>query len=314
MIDDDDINYDFFEDDFVRELDSWFTADIKCCENCYEDFEANWPMSLDRMTDANSIEVVNFYEGSRLRDMYTKKQYLDNLYRVQCPRCGCSLESNFWAFEFDFDDFEDLEWDFHSLKNDIRETPFLVLKNDLANQTYNLLEKLAKSIISEFINVKLFRGRTLTSGNPENSDFLAPPKVITNEGRYNHLGVPVIYAADSKKTCFNELRKPENHLYIAEFEIKENLKLLDLTNIEEYEESDLLKAIIVSSVISSKADDNSKHKPEYYFTRFISDCCKYLKFDGIIYPSVQIGIGVNFVLFNTGLLKEKNIIKIEKYG
>ena len=43
----DDINYDFFEDDFIRELDSWFTADIKCCNNCYEDFLESWPISLD---------------------------------------------------------------------------------------------------------------------------------------------------------------------------------------------------------------------------------------------------------------------------
>src|SRR5690554_6288856 len=104
MIDDDDINYDFFEDDFVRELDSWYTADIKCCHHCYEGFVENWPMSLDRITGANCIEVVNFYEGSRLREMYTKKQYLDNIYRVKCPRCGFGLESIFWAFEFDFED------------------------------------------------------------------------------------------------------------------------------------------------------------------------------------------------------------------
>tara|TARA_R110002051_G_C8702195_1_gene494519 strand:- start:191 stop:1144 length:954 start_codon:yes stop_codon:yes gene_type:complete len=309
----DDINYDFFEDDFIAELDSWYSADIKCCNRCYIDFKANWPMSLDRITDAYSIDVESFYDGSRLRDMYTEKQYLDNIYRVKCPRCGNGLENYFWAFEFDFEDFEDLEWGFHSLKNDIKETPFLVLKNDLANQTYNLLEKISKSTTSELIEIKLFRGRILTSEKPKKIDFLAPPKTITNEGRYNHLGVPVIYAANNDETCFNELRKPDKNLYIAEFEIKENLKLINLNNIEDYEESELLSAIVISSVISSKADDNSKHKPEYYFTRFISDCCKYLKFDGIIYPSVQIGIGENFVFFNTNILKEENIIKIGKY-
>ena len=144
-------------------------------------------------------------------------------------------------------------------------------------------------------------------------DFLAPPKSITNEGRYNHLGLPVIYASDNCKTCFNELRKPEQNFYIAEFEIKKNLRLLNLNNIENYKESDLLKAIVISSVVSSKAVDDSKYKPEYYFTRFISDCCKYLKFDGIVYPSVQIGIGENYVFFNTEILKEENIIRIEKY-
>lgn len=317
MTEDDDINYDFFEDDFVSALDSWFSADIKCCENCYEDFLANWPLSNDKVEGAYRINAETFYEGSKLNRTYTKKQYLDNIYRVECPRCGCSLESNFWAFEFEFDDFENLEWDFNSLKDDIRETPFLVLKNNLANKTYNLLEKLAKSITSELINLKLYRGRILVSDNPKKSDFLSPPKNVTNEGRYNHLGVPIIYAANSNKTCYNELRKPNEHLYIAEFQIKEHLKMLNLNNIEDYEDYEdfeLLKAIVISSVISSKADDNSKHKPEYYFTRFISDCCKYLKFDGIIYPSVQIGVGENYIFFNTDLVTEKRIAKIEKYN
>tara|TARA_R110000868_G_C10833033_1_gene759523 strand:+ start:104 stop:850 length:747 start_codon:yes stop_codon:yes gene_type:complete len=247
-----------------------------------------------------------------LRNIYTKKQYLDNLYRVKCPRCGFSLDSIFWAFEFDFEDFEDLEWHFHSLKKDIQETPFLVLKNDLANQTFRLLENISQSVSMKTIDIKLFRGRTLTD-EIEVSKLLAPPKSKTNEGRYNHLGVPVIYASTNKKTCYYELRKPEKNLYIAEFHIKENLKLLDLINLEEYKDSELLKAIVISSVVSSKANDNTKYKPEYYFTRFISDCCKYLKFDGIIYPSVQIGFGENYVLFNTDLLKEESIIKIEEY-
>lgn len=310
---DDNSNIEFFEEAFDRELESWFTADIKCCNRCYEDFIENWPMAFDS-NDDHSMDVEAFYSGSRLREMYTKNQYFDNLDRIKCPRCGSGLESTFWAFEFCFDDFEDLEWDFRSLKDDIRETPFLVLKNDLANQTYNLLEKLSKSINSKLIVDQLFRGRILTSDKPNKSDFLAPPKTITNEGRYNHLGVPVIYAANSNKTCFNELRKPENHFYVAEFQIQETLKLLDLTNIDDFDESELLTAIVISSVISSKADDNSKYKPEYYFTRFISDCCKYLKFDGIIYPSVQIGIGKNYVFFKTDLLNEKDIINVEKYN
>jgi RES domain-containing protein len=309
----DDDEYYLFEDIFIGELDSWYSSDIKCCNRCYEDFKANWPMSLDRINDAFSIDVESFYDGSRLKDLYTEKEYLDNIYRVKCPRCGSGLENYFWAFEFNFEDFEDLEWDFHSLKNDIKETPFLVLKNDLAKKTYDLLEKISISATPELIELKLFRGRILSSDKPKKADFLAPPKMITNEGRYNHLGVPVIYAANNNETCFNELRKPEKHLYIAEFGIKENLKLLNLNNIEDYDESELLQAIVISSVISSKADDNSKHKPEYYFTRFIADCCKYLKFDGIIYPSVQIGIGKNFVFFNTKIIKEENITKVEKY-
>lgn len=310
----DEINYDFFEDEFFGELDKWFTADIKCCSNCYDDFIKNWPITFEKITDAYDIEVTYFYENSRMNQLYSKEQYLNNLYRIECPRCLQSLKDIFWVFEFDFENFDELENDFNLLKESIRETPFLVLKNSLASKTFEILEDLSKSKDKFTIQNTLFRGRVISNKKVKKKDFLSPPKSITNEGRYNHLGIPVIYAADNKITCFNELRQPEQDLHIAEFSINKELRLLNLNDIDFAEGTDLLKAIVLSSLTSSKTDDSSKYKPEYYFTRFISDCCKFLKFDGIIYPSVQIGHGENYMLFDTDILCTKDIIKIERYS
>lgn len=310
----DELNLSFFVDDFIAELDSWFTADIKCCDECYDDFIRNWPLVEARGKEFYSIDVESFYEGSRLRDVYSKKQFLDNVHLVKCPRCGSSIKSNFWPFEFEFDDYNSLESEFESLKIFIKETPFIVLKNELANRTYSLIEKqlrITKKIAFDF---PLFRGRILNSSIVEKKDFLAPPKMYTNEGRYNHLGVPVIYAANKEITCYNELRKPKENLFIAEFKVNKELRLLNLNEIDDYEnEGDLLKAIVLSSIASSKTEDDAKYKPEYYFTRFISDCCKFLGFDGIIYPSVQVGIGENFVLFDTNIINEGDILKFNIY-
>ena len=270
-----------FEDIFISELDSDGFGDIKCCNHCSEEFKENWPMSIDRISDLYRIEIDGFYENSRLSSIYSEDEFYYNLTNLKCPRCSNNLENYFWAFEFDFDSFEDLELEFQSLKNDINETPFLVLKNNLANKVYQLLEKLSKSIKSETIEIQLFRGRILDTDIIRKTEFLAPPKKHTDEGRYNHFGIPVIYAANNEKTCFNELRKPKENLFIAEFKINKNLKLLNLNDINKHSENELLEAIVMSSVISSKTEDNSKHKPEYYFSRFISDCCKYLNFDGI---------------------------------
>lgn len=306
--------YDYFEDEFFSELDRYFTADIKCCSNCYDDFTKDWPMTFDKITDSYDIDVIYFYENSRMSQLYSKEQYLNNLYRVECPRCLESLKDTFWVFEFDFEDFEELENDFHLLKEDIKETPFLVLKNSLASKTFKILADLSNSVGKMNIQNTFFRGRVIKNKEVEKKDFLSPAKSITNEGRYNHMGIPVIYAANNEITCFNELRQPEQDLYIAEFSINNELRLLNLNEIDFVEETDLLKAIVLSSLTSAKTNDSSKYKPEYYFTRFISDCCKYLKFDGIIYPSVQIGQGENYMFFDTNILTISNIIKIERYN
>ena len=313
----DDKDFTFFEDDFMAELDSWFTADIKCCNECYDDFIQNWPLAIDRLPDSYSIDTKTFYDGSRLKDLYTEKEYVENLQNVKCPRCGTGISGVFWVFEFNFDNFDEIEFDFLLLKQDIKETPFIVLKNELASQTFELIEKISKKIKPIDLNISLYRGRVLDKTPINKSDLLPPPSNFTNEGRYNHLGIPVLYAANKEVTCFNELRKPNQNLHLAEFKIQKQLKLLDLTSAEEFDDFDeqnLLKAIILSSVASAKAEDGSKYKPEYYFTRFISDCCKYLKLDGIIYPSVHIGQGCNYVFFETKLINENNIQIIKKYN
>ncbi|PKP01947.1 MAG: hypothetical protein CVU11_13550 [Bacteroidetes bacterium HGW-Bacteroidetes-6] len=310
-------DFTFFEDDFIAELDSWYSADIKCCNECYEDFIQNWPLAIDRLPDSYSIDTNAFYHGSRLRNLYTEQEYNENLHNVKCPRCGAGIYGVFWVFEFDFDNFDEIEFDFHLLKQDIKETPFIVLENKLASQTFELIEKISKNINLIDLDLSLYRGRILDKTDINKSDLLPPPPNFTNEGRYNHIGIPVLYAADKEITCFNELRKPIQNLHLAEFKIQKQLKLLDLTSVEEFDsidENNLLKAIVLSSVASAKAEDGSKYKPEYYFTRFISDCCKYLKFDGIIYPSVQIGEGNNYVFFETTLLNEYNIQIIKKYN
>lgn len=32
-----------FDELFYRDLESWFSSDIACCDNCYDDFLENWP-------------------------------------------------------------------------------------------------------------------------------------------------------------------------------------------------------------------------------------------------------------------------------
>ena len=304
-----------FKEMFEDDLDSWFTADIKCCDECYQDFVNQWP-NVRLRAGCYPIETDFFYEGAkRLRHFYSKEEYLEGIGQLSCPRCGASLRDNYiYPYEFEFDPPEDFEDKAYELKSIIEETPFIVLKFNLASETFSLIEDFfSKSQSTKITNV-LYRGRKIEGRRPIKKDFLAPPKDKTSDGRYNHLGIPVIYAANSAITCYNELRKPKVQIWISEFLITKKLKLLDLTDIDDYTtKGNLLQAIVWSSLATAKTKSNDWHKPEYYFTRFISDSCKYLGFDGIKYPSVQIGDGFNYVFFDVSLLKESDIDRIYKY-
>ena len=42
---------DCFCEIFYHELESWFTADIACCDDCYDDFLSKWPAVYSRDSD-----------------------------------------------------------------------------------------------------------------------------------------------------------------------------------------------------------------------------------------------------------------------
>lgn len=67
-----------FEELFMHELESWFTADIACCDNCHDDFVAEWPYAYSAdgaRFQCDSIDLHCFYSGSRLADSYTEEEF-----------------------------------------------------------------------------------------------------------------------------------------------------------------------------------------------------------------------------------------------
>lgn len=311
-------NPDFIYDDFISDLDHIYSADVTCCENCFNHFEENWPNIVRHSDDFVVIDFKNFYEKSRLLREFYDYDFLDKYsHKLTCKRCGCSIvNSRFWIGGFHFSlpsNFEEFESDLIELKSDIEKTPYLGLKNDLAKDVYDIILDQYHKTEPTKIDYPLFRGRKITTIESK-EDFLPPKAEFTNEGRFNHKGIPVAYLANEENTCYNELRKPEDNFFVAKFELNNEFKLLDLNDRDSFDDkSDLLKAIMFSSVAGSKANDEDTYKPEYYFTRYISDCCRKAGFDGIIYPSIQIGKGVNYVFFDTDSFSVEQITSYRKY-
>lgn len=305
---------DFFQQIFFDELDSWFSADIVCCECCYNEFIEKWPAIYSRDLDfqCNTIDILSFYSGSRLGYHFSKEEYLYLIEYIRCPRCNSSIGHTLFSYNFPFDiplDFEDQLEEIDLLA---KNTPFLLLSHPLAKKAFDTITNLAKSTASKKINEKYFRARVFMDMDNEGSkktytevDFIAAPKELVAEGRYNHAGFPSLYLANTPTTCFYELREPKEGIAVAEVNVEKPLKILDLLLLEkEGEDESIINMILWSSLMQSPEKGEGWYNPHYTFTRFIADCAKSAGFDAIKYPSVRNTDGYNLVILNGAAINE----------
>jgi RES domain-containing protein len=310
----------WFEELFYRDLESWFSSDIACCDNCYDDFLENWPHAYsadDAAFQRSGIDLSCFYSGSRLRDTYTEEEFFRFLRLLECPRCGEELKYNIWPYNFPFDVVKGFEAYLLEISDLSQKTPFLILKHSFAQDIYSAIKGLSE--ISEPITFSnsLYRARALSSLNAnEASEFDFPPNNVVSEGRYNHAGIPVLYLGSTPETCFHEMREVACH--IGEVKINNAIKILDLVNpYDAHEEHhDLLNTLVYSALMSAKQDNTGWYRPKYVFSRFISDCAKSVGFDAVRYPSTRVGNeNFNIVILsqNFSLKQSSTLVRVFKY-
>lgn len=283
---------DVFEEFFYRDLESWFSADIACCDYCYDEFISEWPHAYsaeDARFQKNGIPLSAFYSGSRLHQYYTEEQFSELIKQINCPRCLAPLEHNIWAYDLPFSVPNDFASNVESLVQTASRTPFLLLENKFCREILEALVDLAGRNSEREFKSPLYRARQ-TSGTPivhKIEKFEAPPKEVVSEGRYNHSGAPVLYIASDMQTCRAEMRGVG--CTVAEFTLIEKLRVLDL--IDPYEQhrghDDLLNSLVYSALLSAKQSDQGQFRPHYVVSRFVADCAKYSGFQAIMYPSTR---------------------------
>lgn len=295
---------------FYRDLETWFNAATFYCESCVDEFIELWPGIYDRDLDfqANSISLDTFYDGGRIREFFTKKEFLELSNDIMCEKCDNKISYNIYPYDLNFRVPENFESNIEEIANIANRTPFLLMNHKFSKKVYDEIKSLSENIELSFLSNPLYRARSFCKEySYNNSDFLAPPKKVIKECRYNHAGKQVLYLAEDILTCYFEMRKPDTGIMLAELEINQPLKVLDL-NSEELKDNDLIQAIQVSSLMSSPSEGEGWYNPHYVFTRFISDVALSVGFDAIRYPSVRLNTGYNIVILNYE--KFKNIINV----
>ena len=304
------VDYDYIELLFLKDLESWFSADIACCDSCYDEFLEEWPHVYegnDCEFQKSGIDLDTFYSGSRLQDYVSLADFRSFIKETECPNCGAILKHNIWPYHLPVDISHEQKNMMEEVGKIAENTPFLVLKHDFANKVLESICEIFMTTLFLPTGQIFVRGREFSKLKYSNSDFFEPPRSVTKNGRYNHAGGPVLYLADSSLTCFKEIRSPHKGVFVADIQINQKMKILDLNEQLDMDEN-ILTPLIWSSLLSSKSEGDGFFKPHYNFSRFVADCAKYAGFDGIKYPSVRATKGSNVVLLNPEIMKDSIIV------
>ena len=252
---------DVFEELFMHEVESWFTADIACCDNCHDDFVAEWPYAYSAdgaKFQCNSIDLRAFYSGSRLSDSYSEEEFQKLLPFYQMSQLrGISSLCNIWPYNLPFTPPDDYDIILAELAHRASETPFLLLDYPFCTKVRNAIADVSAKCVPSVSNDFLFRGRSLSLLRTQGLvDFDFPPAEFVKEGRYNHAGDSVLYLASSEEVCKVEMRNAAN-LHIEKFRFPVPLKILDLMNPHEDadEHADILSFIVFSTLLNAKSRD-----------------------------------------------------------
>jgi RES domain-containing protein len=283
---------EWFPEAFFDQLESWFSADIACCDACHDEFTALWPHAYSANGAAfqrSSIDLNSFYSGSKLQELFTKEEFNEFVKDLRCPRCGGQLGANIWPYELPFDVdplFEEFIGEIAILAE---LTPFLILSHKFAQEVLHTIRNVGSSLKPTIIQGNMYRARIIKFPIAEVlAEFDIPPRNLVTEGRYNHAGNPVLYLASDLQTSFEEMRRTP--CIVAELNFDTSLKVLDLVSPRDShpEFADALSALTYSALMSAKQSDTGWHKPAYVFSRFIADCVRHSGIQGIKYPSTRI--------------------------
>jgi len=298
---------DIFNDIVGDEIDSAFASTICCCDYCYEDFKKYWPEVAFRETSfqTESMETWWFLEYSRVIDLYSPAEMSTLRHFVQCPRCGRFDSHNLWLYEHLFSSAPQIEEAIDKLLELGSKTPFLMLDHPFARRVFDQIRNLASMAASHPLSVPIYRARLAADVARLGQDpgalktYAPPPAAYVGEGRFNHAGSPMLYAASSPAVAAAELGHPGDASHVAKLHITAELKILDLVDLEEGSEGfELMKALASSALLSAPHRGDGWLKPQYVFSRFVADCARSAGFDAIRYGSTKLVAGSNIVILD----------------
>lgn len=230
--------------------------------------------------------------------------------------------NQFWGDDFDYVNFSTFLQDYGEYveKEDLNRFKIYLSKWPMLGYLHPTGEAIYKALKAHFYQQKytllnlesgpFYRGRTRPIDEVRTYDLgemWAPPEGLPGHGRFNSIGVPVLYVTDKIEAIPYEIHPAVNQIVdVAEFNIQIEMKLFDLGSFDpEFQ-----------GFFYEKNEDTKNLKIAYLLPNFIGTCCGHIGYNGVKYEGVQsstIPSYTNYALFTTKESKKLTITKITSY-
>ncbi|WP_427180860.1 RES family NAD+ phosphorylase [Paenibacillus sp. TC-CSREp1] len=175
--------------------------------------------------------------------------------------------------------------DLLAFRETLRTQPLLAYKDKTGVAIYNVLLKHFNDQAYATLRmneIELYRGRTRTidSRKPYDMEQMwSAPQGKTSHGRYNFIGVSVLYVSDHVEAVPYEINPAHDQvLDIATFKItKKRLRLFDLGSFDP----------AFQGFFSELNEESNQLKSAYLLPNYIGACCSDIGYDGVSYGGVH---------------------------
>lgn len=223
--------------------------------------------------------------------------------------------SVFGLDDFDFIEFSqfaqkyniDLSWqELHEFKQHLLKYPLLAYKHETGKKVYDLLQKHyeKRDYIELRSGTQLFRGRARKKDRKHvfgEDEIWNPPEGLPQHGRYNAVGISVLYLSNRMKAIPYEIHPlNDENIDIALFKTRKKLKLF---NIGLFDHS-------FQGFFNEINEESKPLKKAYLLTNYIGNCCAEIGFHGVAYQGVSDRKYTNYALFNFEKNNEIRIVEV----
>ncbi len=307
------------EDDVEGMIDDLDTS-IEVGEFIYDQFGLD---SIDEIVKSMYCPKCCFGSGPNY-DEKTNHSFFDDFSEIYTQESLDEFDERFYG------EIEEIEKEVSLLANELTMEELVDLKDEYIqnklyvsqNKAFLKLEQVIKSLYENGGYYPLASGRTIfrtrtmdlgyqISKLPSDDKLWEPPYGVSGHGRYNDIGVSVLYCANNLDVLREEVPLDQGKEYVyAKFILSKTLKMFPINFVFKRGKD---KQSDFAGLISQPSNSDSKSfKIEYIMSNIVAAICLKIGYNGIAYKSTKCPASINYAFLRFDKENELTMVEVFK--